>query len=305
MTLLRKILLALAGASLTACSPTAAPPATAPSAGAALRGHPALWKLADADTTIWLFGTIHALPPGYQWRDATIDRALAESDGLVIEAVLDRKDPAKAMALITRLGVTPGLPPLVERVPADKRPALAALIARSKLPARLLDGMETWSGALMLMPVVLGDLGVAGGTGVEEQLEEQFAKAGKPITGLETAEQQLGVLDGLPETAQRDFLGTLADDSGNDRNEFEKMLAAWSRGDEAGIAASFDTELKDSAPLREALLTRRNAAWVEWLKARLEQPGTIFVAVGAGHLAGKQSVVRMLAAQGLKVERVQ
>lgn len=299
--MLRKILLAFAGAALAACSPISAPA----TAEATPQGHPALWKLADADTTIWLFGTIHALPPGYQWRDAVIDKALAESDALVVEAVLDRKDPAKAMALITRLGMTPGLPPLVERVSTDKRPALAALIARSKLPAPLLDGMETWSGALMLMPVVLGDLGVAGGAGVEEQLEEQFAKAGKPIEGLETAEQQLGVLDGLPEAAQRDFLGTLAEDSGKDRDEFEKMLAAWSTGDEKGIAASFDTELKDSAPLREALLTRRNAAWVEWLKTRLDRPGTVFVAVGAGHLAGRESVVRMLEAQGLKVERVQ
>lgn len=300
MMLLRKILLAFVGGSLAACSPAAPPKAEAPP-----QGRPALWKLADADTTIWLFGTIHALPPGYQWRDATIDKALAESDGLVVEALLDRKDPAQAAALINKLGVTPGLPPLLERVAPAKRAALAALIARSKLPAQLLDGMETWSGALMLMPVVLGDLGVAGGTGVEEQLEDQFAKAGKPIEGLETAEQQLGVLDGLPEAAQRDFLGTLADDAGKDRAEFDKMLAAWSRGDEQGIAASFDTELKDSAPLREALLTRRNAAWVEWLKARLDRPGTVFVAVGAGHLAGRESVVRMLEAKGFKVERVQ
>lgn len=301
MIMFRKILAAFFGATLAACTP-APPPATA---DAPPQGRPALWKLADEDTTIWLFGTIHALPPGYQWRDARIDEAIAESDALVIEAVLDRKDPAKAMALITRLGMTPGLPPLVDRVPADKRPALAALVARSKLPPKLLDGMETWSAALMLMPMVLGDLGLAGGTGVEETLENEFRHAGKPIEGLETAEQQLGVLDGLPEAAQREFLATLADDGGADREEFEKMLTAWSRGDEKGIAASFDTELKDSAVLRGALLTRRNAAWTEWLKARLDRPGTIFVAVGAGHLAGRESVVRMLEAKGLSVERVQ
>lgn len=300
--MLRKIIAALVGVTLAACSPTTPPKSTTE---APAQGRPALWKLADEDTTIWLFGTIHALPPGYQWRDAAIDKALTESDMLVVEAVLDRNDPAKAMALLTRLGVTPGLPPLVERVPADKRPALAALIARSKLPEQLLNGMETWTGALMLMPVVLGDLGVAGGTGVEEQLEDDFRAAGKPIEGLETAEQQLGVLDGLPEAAQREFLATLAEDSGKDRIEFEKMLKAWSTGDEKGIAASFDTELKHSPVLRDALLTRRNAAWVEWLKARLDKPGTVFLAVGAGHLAGRESVVRMLEAQGLKAERVQ
>lgn len=298
----RKILAAFAGLALAACSPVSPPKSTTEVPAG---GRPALWKLTDADTTIWLFGTIHALPPGYAWRDAVIDEALAKSDVLVIEAVLDRQDPAKAMALITGLGMTPGLPPLVERVPADKRPALAALIARSKLPAQLLDTMETWSGALMLMPVVLGDLGVAGGTGVEEQLERDFGEARKPIQGLETAEQQLGVLDGLPEEAQREFLATLADDSGKDREDFDKMLAAWSKGDLKGIAASFDMELKHSAVLRDALLTRRNKAWTEWVQARLDKPGTVFVAVGAGHLAGQDSVVRMLEAKGLKVDRVQ
>lgn len=302
MTIFSKILVAFASLALAACSPVDPPQS---STEAPAQGRPALWKLADADTTIWLFGTIHALPPGYQWRDAVIDKALAESDVLVVEAVLDRQDPAKAMALITKLGMTPGLPPLVERVPADKRPALAALIARSKLPVELLNGMDTWSGALMLMPVVLGDLGVAGGTGVEEALESDFRAAGKPIEGLETAEQQLGVLDGLPEEAQREFLATLAEDSSKDREEFEKMLAAWSRGDEKGISASFDKELKHSAVLRDALLTRRNAAWTTWLQARLDKPGTVFVAVGAGHLAGRESVVRMLKAKGLKVQRVQ
>ena len=85
---------------------------------------PALWKLSDADTTIYLFGTIHALPHGYQWRDGALDDAFHKADALVLETVLDR-DPGKASALLLGMGMKPGLPPLIDRVPTGKRAALA------------------------------------------------------------------------------------------------------------------------------------------------------------------------------------
>lgn len=295
-----RILVAWAGLSallLAACAPAAGPVAPP-------QAKPALWKLADADTTIYLFGTIHALPPGYRWRGAALDAAFGRADALVVEAVLDR-DPAKASAMLIGLGRSAGLPPLAERVPAERRETLAALIARSKLPAAFLDGMETWSAALLLVGVTFADLGIGGEDGVERQLEAEFGAAGKPIEGLETPQQQLGYFDALPEEAQREFLTTLLDDPRKAQADFAKMLAAWSRGDEAGIAASFDDEIELSPHLHEVLLTRRNAAWAEWLAKRLEKPGTILVAVGAGHLAGPESVRTMLKAKGLKIERVQ
>ena len=46
---------------------------------------PALWRLADEDTTIYMFGTIHVLPQGFRWRSAQFDAVLAEADTLVLE----------------------------------------------------------------------------------------------------------------------------------------------------------------------------------------------------------------------------
>lgn len=284
---------------LAACA--SAGPAPAPASADA---RPALWKLADADTTIYLFGTIHALPPGYKWRDATIDTAFAKADMLVLEAVLDH-DPAKSSALLLGMGRTAGLPALIDRVPEAKRTQLASLIARSKLPIAFLNGMETWSAALMLVGVSLSDLGIGPDEGVERKLEAEFRAAGKPVDGLETAAQQLGYFDALSEEGQREFLLTLLDDPNKAKEDFNKMLAAWSHGDEAGIAASFDDEIELSPRLREILLVQRNAAWADWLAKRLDKPGTVLVAVGAGHLAGPASVRTMLAEGGYKVERVQ
>ncbi|SFR82596.1 TraB/GumN family protein [Sphingomonas jatrophae] len=280
---------------LLLASPT---PPTPPAPPAEPR--PALWKLSDPDTTIYLFGTIHALPPGYRWTTPTLDKAIAASDELVIETLLD-KDPDKAAALLYGLALTPGLPPIAERVDAADRTALADTAKRAHIPQAVLDGMETWAAALVLTQASLGALGL--GAGVEDSLKTRFA--GKSISGLETPEQQLGFLDALPEAEQRRFLAAVLEQGMEPDKEFAEMLAGWARGDEALIARSFDDEASVSPYLRDVLLTRRNKAWSAWLAARLRQPGTAFVAVGAGHLAGKGSVVELLRTSGLKVERVE
>jgi uncharacterized protein YbaP (TraB family) len=122
---------------------------------------------------------------------------------------------------------------------------------------------------------------------------------------LETNAEQLGFFDRLSEDAQRKFLVAMLDGAGDMNSEFSGMLNAWTRGDVKAIAQSFNSDLSDAVELRDALLTKRNSNWANWVKGRLDQPGTVLVAVGAGHLAGDQSVQMMLEKQGLKVTRVQ
>jgi uncharacterized protein YbaP (TraB family) len=263
-----------------------------------------MWKLADADTVIYLFGSFHLLPKGLAWRTPAFDRALASSDVLVLEIANLDDQMALAQTLMT-MGMSPGLPPVAERVPAEKREALKAMIAESGIPEALLDRMETWAVGLMLTGVEFKRLGLDPNSGVERTLGADWKASGKPVEGLETAEQQFGFFDRLSEDSQRKFLVALLDTPDKSKREFAEMLNAWEVGDVDGIARSFDDETQMSAELREALMKRRNARWSEWLKARLDRPGTVFVAVGAGHLAGSDSVLRLLAAKGLKVTRLQ
>ena len=281
-----------------------AAPSVAENSAAPHSAKPAMWRLADADTTIYLFGTFHLLPKNYQWRTAAFDRALASADELVLE-VANVDDQTAAATAMMKLGVSPNLPPLLERVPADKRAALAAMVSESGIPTAFLDKLETWAAGLALTGVTFKRLGVSGDSGVEKTLGADYKSGGKPIRGLETVEEQLGFFDGLPEEAQRQFLVGVLEAPENAREEFRKMLAAWASGDEAGIAATFDEEAKLSPVLRKTLLADRNARWADWLDARLDRPGTVFVAVGAGHLAGKESVQSMLKKKGLKAKRVQ
>lgn len=263
---------------------------------------PALWKLSDHDTDIYLFGTIHILPKGLAWRTPALDKAIAESGELVLETPIN-KDLAATGQLMMKLAVSPGLPPLAERVPPERRAQLETLIKAAGLPLQTLDKVESWAAALMLTTATFSAMGYDSEAGVENSMAGAYA--GKAITGIETVEQQLGFFDNLSQEAQTAFLLGAIDDPAVARAEFEAMLEAWRIGDTEGIARTFDSQTALSPELREALMTRRNTAWADWLEKKLDQPGTIMVAVGVGHLAGRDSVHDMLEARGLKAERVQ
>ncbi|CAM3205714.1 TraB/GumN family protein [Sphingomonas antarctica] len=284
----------IAAALLSACQSTAD----------ARVARPALWRMADKDTTIYLFGSIHLLPKDLSWHTPALNAAIAKSQGLVLETVLD-KDPAAMVALMSRIGKSPNLPPLVDRVPANRRKDVEAQAKKAGVPLAILDQYETWAAALTLASAGLRDIGLSTDYGVEDTLKKSFSDAGKSVSGLETPAEQLGYFDTLPETTQREFLLGILDDQANASKEFAKMIRAWGSGDTAMIAATFDDELKTSGPLADALINQRNARWATWLANRMKQPGTVFVAVGAGHLAGAHSVQTLLAKRGFRVWRVQ
>lgn len=265
---------------------------------------PALWVLADKDTTIYLFGTIHLLPKGLAWRSPKLEAAMTKSDSLVLE-VAGLENREHTAAVMMKAAITRGLPPLVERVPADKRPKLEQLASDAGVPLGYLDIFEDWAAAITLAVGSLKDLGLDPDDGAEELLRRTFTTAKKPIAGLETAEQQFGYFDNLSPKAQTALLISTIDESSDAKVEFEKMLKAWSAGDEKKMALSFDDELKLSPELFEVLLKKRNANWAQWIDDRMDKPGTIFIGVGAGHLAGPDSVQRMLRTRGFKVKRVQ
>jgi uncharacterized protein len=277
----------------------------APAAAASHPARPALWVVSDPDTTVYLFGTIHLLPTNYQWRTARFDQAVDSSQQLVIETIVDDKDPTKLMSAMASLAFSPGLPPLAERVPRAKRAALAAAVKKSGFPPQALDRMETWAAAFILLGNQFRDMGLKGGEGVEAVLRTSFTSKGKPIGELESNVEQLGFFDTLPENAQRQLLEGAISRPGDMNKDFSGMLAAWSRGDVEAIARTFNHDLAASPELRQALIKRRNQNWTKWIEQRIASPGSVFIAVGAGHLAGKDSVIDLLKKDGYQVRQVQ
>lgn len=272
---------------------------------ASAKGRPALWQVSDRDTTVYLFGTIHLLPKDYAWRTPAFDKAIAGSQSLIVETIIDSSNPAALAGEMARLGFRPGLPPIAARVPPAKRALLEAAIAKTGVPRAAFDRMETWAAAFVLLGTQFKDIGLSGEAGVESVLRSAFTSAGKPVGQLETNAEQLGLFDTLPESAQLALLEGALEAPGEMRGEFQDMLAAWARGDVAKIGATFNEDLAGSPELREALLRRRNVNWARWVQRRMASPGSVLVAVGAGHLAGSDSVIAMLERDGYRVRRVQ
>jgi uncharacterized protein YbaP (TraB family) len=269
------------------------------------QAHPAVWRVQKGSSTIYLFGTIHALPPHFEWETPEVRQVVGDADRLVLEAVIDQ-DPTKSAAALFKVGMAPGpVPPLADRIAPKYKGALADLEKKSAVPADTLDKMKTWAAGMVLFGATVQDLGVSSSDGVEERLKAEFRAANKPIEGLETLEQQLGFFDTMAEPQQREFLEGVVDQKADDVTDFGKMLGAWAHGDEKGIARSFDKDMKKSDALRTVLIARRNAHWADAIVARLNQPGTQLVAVGAGHLVGEDSVQAMLAKLGYQAVRVE
>jgi uncharacterized protein YbaP (TraB family) len=296
-----KRFLTFVGIAASACAAPQPAPQPAPQAAA----HPALWEVSDPDTTIYLFGTIHLLPPNYSWRTPALDAAIAKSDSLYVETIVDPSHPEGIRAALKALDNSTGLPPIADRVAPARRPLLEAAIAKSGLPRPDFDKMETWAAAWRLLGVQFAQIGLQGQAGVEETLKDSFASSGKPIGQLETNAQQLQFFDVLPESAQRALLEGSIEPAQSAGKDFGEMISGWASGDVEAIARTFNHDLSGSPALKETLLEKRNAAWTRWIEYRLQQPGTVMIAVGAGHLAGSDSVIARLQRQGYRVTRVQ
>jgi len=296
MPLVRRLLAVLFALLLPACAPLALPAASASSAARSWHG-PAMWKVSDRDTTIYLFGTIHALPEDQSWFGGPVARAYDSAQEVVTEYV--SKDNVSDE--ISRRGLLAGPATLRSLMKPDDRQRLEATLVSFGVPVEALDKYKPWYAALVLTKMQAEKSGFDQQSGVEAVLAGKVD--GKQQAGLETVAQQIDIFDGLPVPEQLAFLnqtvGSIADASAI----LKAYYAKWIAGDADGLATMMNAELDDPV-LRKRLLTDRNARWAQWIDQRLKQPGTVFIAVGAGHLAGSDSVLQQLRKRGIKAQRV-
>ena len=262
-------------AALAAAAPAvSAAPAPAPPLPDA---RPAIWVVNDADTTIYLFGTFHALDGKSAWFNDEVKTAFAASDELVLETIVPEGAQVSAKPYATpsplrNLTVSPSASFL-----ASTRLAISAGRAR---------GMRVDNGADMI-------------------LRRAAEAAGKPITGLETFDYQLNMFGRMPQQPAQE-VGPAQDlsSAGNLAIVMNQMQAAWNRGDPTIFATMLDQMRVGSPQSYNVMFTQRNSNWAHWIANRLRTPGTVFVAVGTGHLAGPDSVQAKLAQLGIHSSRI-
>ena len=263
---------------------------------------PALWVVKDDDTTIYLFGTVHVLKPGLSWFDEAVKTAFDKSDQLVVEVV--PPDDATTLQLVNKIAMNPTGPTVTEKLPADKRASYAKAMAEAGIPQAAFDRLDPWLVAVTLSLVGLPKLGYDPNSGADKVLVNAAKAANKPVQGLETIEQQLGYFDDLPEPLQVKYLVSTVEDYSRTGEILDTMINTWSAGDAETLGRTMNEELRDTPELGKVLLADRNVRWADWIQKRMAQPGTVFLAVGAGHLAGGDSVQAKLAQHKLTATRI-
>ena len=267
-------------------------------------GTPAMWTFSDEDTTVNIMGTVHLLKPDVVWKSPAITDALAKADTLVLEAdVASPESQAGLQKLVMEYGIFSDGETLSTVLEEDDKAAVSAALEANGIPMQAMDTMKPWMVSLQLGMMQIMQAGYDPQSGVETKL---MAEAGdKKLSYLESVETQIKTLGGAPIDEQVQglmaTLGTL--DLGEEY--LDTLVAEWADGDVKGIGAMMSNPaIFGTQDAYDALLTTRNKNWIPGIKALLDEPGNKLVAVGAGHLAGPDSVIGMLRDEGIKVKVV-
>ena len=263
---------------------------------------PAMWVIKGPHATIYLFGTIHALAKDESWHSAKIDAAIQQSQRLFLE-VSNVEDAAAMQPLMMQLGFD-AAHPLSSKLTPDQLAKLNKAAAALPGGESIFEPMKPWLAGVMISLAPVLQAGYDPESGVEFAIKPEFTKANKAVRGFETAEQQIHLFADMNDKAQLDFLVSELDDADSAVGEFKQLLAAWYAGDVEKIDTLNNAELRDKHPdLFQILVVKRNQNFTEQIRSLLEGDGVSFVAIGAGHLVGKDGVPAMLEKVGYKVTR--
>lgn len=306
-------LLAATGLSTPACANDGANNLTQPAAQAATAAparlpdaDPAMWVVRDEDTTIYLFGTFHLLDGKTDWFNDEVREAFDRSQELVFEIDLP-ENPAQTAAamqpLIERYAVDPQGRTLSSRLTPEQNRKLNEALAPLGVPAGAFDRMEPWFANMMLSAATGQKLGLNPENGAETVLK-RAAGTRMTLGSVETIEGQIRMFDSMPEDQQLEMLKKGLDDLTQMEGMLPRMLAVWNSGDAEGMDRLLNEGLQEMPELRRIMLGARNEKWAEWIDQRLDRPGTVFMAVGAGHLVGHDSVQSFLRRRNIQSARV-
>ena len=287
--------------------PAAANPAAGAAQAARPDADPAMWVVKDADTTIYLFGTFHMLDGKRDWLNDEVKAAFDKSSELVFEADIPG-DPAQQQAamgpIVMRYAVDPSGRTLSSRLSKEENDRLAKALSSLGAPAAAFDQFEPWFVGMTLSALAAQKLGLTPEHGAEEVLKAAAKPRNLPIGELEGAEMQMRMLDAIPEPLQLAFVRESLAYMDKLGTVVTPMQAAWYDGNVDELVRLMNESLRNTPELYDILLSKRNAAWADWIDKRMDKPGTVFVAVGAGHLAGRDSVQDYLRQRGIASERV-
>jgi uncharacterized protein YbaP (TraB family) len=268
-----------------------------------LDADPVLYVVRDSDTTIYLFGTAHLLPPNLDWFNDEVKRAFDDSQELYLE-IIQPRDPSELAPLMSKLAIDPDGRKLSGQLDKQQRTIVSEGLREFGMRMEQIDPLEPWAAGIQVAALLAVSAGLDPETGAETVLEAQAEGQGKTIRAFETVEEQMTLLDGLPRDEQISSLVETLRDVDQAKKDLSDLIASWAEGDPDRTAALMNKGLEQTPETARMLLFDRNERWAVKISERMKQPGTVFVAVGAGHLDGKGGLNEKLAQRGSAPARV-
>jgi uncharacterized protein len=267
---------------------------------AGARDASSVWSVKGRNNTVYLAGSVHALPKEQAHFPEQLERAYAAAKIIVLEVDLEDMNPLEAVQFITANGTLPANQALKDVVGAKDYERVARLAATLGVPELAIAKLEPWAAALVLTQFALTQTGFDPQLGIDMQITERAKADGKPIDGLETVIDQLSVFDGRSFEEQIRFLLDSTDDATHLNEDLDKLVQAWREGDLSALEKEFVKERAKSPELYDALLGVRNRKWMPKIEALLDDDEDYLVVVGTLHFVGKDGLLTLLGKQGFK-----
>ncbi len=266
---------------------------------------PLLYAVRDADSTMYLYGTVHVRPRGADWGNDRVRAAIDESGEVWTELMMTPEADQQTQVLALRLGAAEPGRPLSSWLTPEENASLNVVTTRLGMPQGALEPYRPWLAALTLTLAPLMQAGYDPASGVDRSIDVYSDNAGKTMRALETPEQQLNFFANLSAEAQREMLREAINESESITAMIGDMSAAWEQGNERALERAVIDDTRVEYPeLYQMLFVDRNNAWMTELTREMEGSGVDFVAVGAGHIIGSDGLVAQFRARGYRVERL-
>jgi hypothetical protein len=264
-----------------------------------------LWELTGTRNHVMVLGSIHFLRAADYPLAPAITNAFEQADIVLLEIDMDDLDPIASAETVVALAQDSKGRQLPELLGPDAWRAASAEARKLGLDLAPMAPFEPWYAAVLVTQLRLSQLGFDQSLGVEAKLAAEAERRGKEIRGLETLESQLRTLDGLSPEAQRDFLQGTLEEAGEAGDVADEMITAWKTGDVRVLEVDLLDSVRDQPELYRSLILRRNENFARAIGHLVNDPKNYLIVVGTLHLVGPDSVLRMLARDGIASRQIE